>query len=502
MTGAIHGVTDGGFERECDVIVVGSGAGGAVAAANCVEAGLRTILLEAGPKVDTRHMTRDAPKFLARYYWEGGIRMIHGPSPIPSMQGRCLGGSTVVNSAIMYALPGYMRQRWVDEAGLDWATSDAFDRSFDRVLSRTGVGPTPLPAMGPRNLVVRDALTAVGIDNGPLPRAVVGCRGANDCLNGCATGAKQSVDRSWIPGAVAKGLEVYTCAPVERVLVKGRQVTGVTGRVMDPDGWVDRGAFTVRAPKVIMAAGVMATPCILQRSRINPRRQMGATLQMHLSGGVIGMMEESTDPWIGATQGWGAISKDVQGLKYESLWAPASLLAVRWGDVGLPWMRSLQQMRYAAPIAVVYAGRTSGSVKVKRNGLPSMKLSIPKAEGAPVLRAMRRAAEGLFGAGARSVYTALPGLPADLRANQTHLITDSGLGPKHISMTGNHVFCSTPMSTDARRGPVDEHGRVRDTQGLWITDSGVFPTPSAVNPAATVMAVSDYLTRRMVDLPT
>ena len=90
-----------GFDAEADAIVVGSGAGGAVAAANLAKGGLRTIVLEAGPRIRESEMTRDAPKFLARYFWEGGVRVIGGTSQIPSMQGRCLGGSTVVNSAIM-----------------------------------------------------------------------------------------------------------------------------------------------------------------------------------------------------------------------------------------------------------------------------------------------------------------------------------------------------------------------------------------------------------------
>ena len=99
-----------GFDLSCDVIVVGSGAGGAVAAANFAAAGLKTVVLEAGPQVRNEDMTRDAPRFLARYFWDGGLRLMTGSSAVPCMQGRCLGGSTVSNSAIMYKLPDWVRQ--------------------------------------------------------------------------------------------------------------------------------------------------------------------------------------------------------------------------------------------------------------------------------------------------------------------------------------------------------------------------------------------------------
>jgi choline dehydrogenase-like flavoprotein len=342
----------------------------------------------------------------------------------------------------------------------------------------------------------------MGIPNGPLPRAVIDCKGCGDCITGCFGGAKQSVDRSWVPAAVAAGLRVFTCAQVERVLTAGERAVGVSGQVVDIDGWVRRGAFTVHAPLVVMAPGVMATPCILIRSGINPGGRVGATLNMHLTGGVVAIMDEVVDPWVGASQGWGAIHPDIEGLKLESLWAAPSLIAVKWGGIGEAFLRQLQDIKHATLLACVYAGKTRGTVRPKRDGSPSMRLWIDDAEVRPIQRALKQAADGFLDVGAREIHSMIPGLKAPMvTKDDTAELVSPRIKARDISMTGNHVFGSVRMSADARRGPVDLDGRLRGVDGLYVVDTSIFPAPSQVNPQATVMVLADLITRRLAELP-
>jgi choline dehydrogenase-like flavoprotein len=498
----IHRSSDveGGFEASADAVVVGSGAGGAVAAANLARAGMKVIVLEAGPVVEPSDMTRDAPKFLARYYWEGGLRVIGGSAQIPSMQGRCLGGSTVMNSAIMLPLPRWVREAWVKEAGLDFLLEPAFDEAYARVFEQTKTQPTPMTVMGRRNLIARDAMEAIGLKSGPLPRAVDGCEGCADCITGCAGGHKQSVDRSYIPRAIEDGAEVYTCSPAERILVEGSRAVGVTGTVVDPFTHQQRGRFTVRAKKVVLAAGPVHTPVLLLSSGIHANHTAGSTLFAHLGGGIVGIMDEIVDPWIGATQGWGAVSEEIHGMKFESLWASPSLIMVRWGDVGLRFLERLGEIKHAAVIAVVYRGDVRGHVRPKWSGLPSMKLFIPDREAHVVLRGMKLIADALLKVGARFVYTGIPGTKEKMeREEDTRAMLDPNLRARDIPMTANHVFGSCRMSK-FEDGTVDLFGRVRGVDDLYITDASIFPSPSAVNPQATIMALSDMISRRLGEL--
>ena len=499
----IHELSDlrAGFEVSADAVVVGSGAGGAVAAANLTETGLRVVVLEAGPVVRPADMTRDGPRFMARYFWEGGLRMIGGSMQMPSMQARCLGGSTVVNSAIMFKLPDWVRDEWIRDEHLPGLRDAAFDRAFERIFERTRVQPTPLAVMGRRNRLVGEALAAAGLGGGPLPRAVQGCHGCADCTTGCHTGAKQSVDRSWLPGAVQGGAEVYTNATVDAVLTEGRRAVGVRGRVIDREGGEPAARFTVRAPRVLLAAGAMATPALLLRSGINPGKRVGATFYAHIGGAAAGYFDEPVEPWIGATQGWGAISPNIRGLKYESLWAPEPLILSRYGGLGRGLYDDLQKVRHMALIVSVYRARVRGRVKVRRSGTPVASMRVPDDEVATVMRGVKEAVDGLFAVGARGVSTSIWGMPAVFRSPaEVELLLTRRVRARDVPMTGNHIFGSCPMSADPRRGPTDPDGAVRGVDGLWLCDASVFPSPSAVNPQATVMALSDLITRRIADL--
>ncbi len=489
-----------GYEVEADVVVVGTGPGGAVSAANLAQAGLKVAVIEAGPLVRPEDMTRDAPRFLARYFWDGGLRMLGGSAPIPTMQGRCVGGSSVSNSAIMYKLPDWVRQEWIEHDGLTEFAGEEFDESFERIFAGTSTAPTPLDVQGPRNLSIRDALDAMNIPNNPLPRAVKNCAGCADCIVGCSSGAKQSMDRSYIPTAMIAGAKVYTHSHVDRVLMEGTRAVGVTGRVIDPRGYRTMARFTVRAPRVVLAGGTMHTPVMLQKSGIKHRGLVGGTLFAHISGGVVGIMDRPMHPWIGASQGWGAISEEIKGLKFESLWADPSVMLVKWGGFGQEFIQRLPQIGHATVGAVVYRGKCKGTVRANWDGSPRMRLYIPASEAQVVFRAMKIIADGLLKSGADNVFAGkIRGIPEEMRSESdtAHLLSNR-LKAIHLPMTANHVFGSVRMTGSERTGPVDQNGRVRGTEGLWVTDASTFPSPSAVNPQATIMAMSDMISRRMV----
>jgi choline dehydrogenase-like flavoprotein len=355
-----------------------------------------------------------------------------------------------------------------------------------------------MTVMGRRNLLMKEALEAAGIEGHPLPRAVAGCEGCGDCITGCHEERKQSVDRAYLPNLLHHGGEVMTCSVVDRVLVEGGRAVGVRGHVVDVESWRTTGEFTVRAPRVIMSAGVAHTPLILNDSGLGGGGLVGKTLYVHLTGGGVALMDELVEPWHGATQGWGAFSPDIRGLKYEALWAAPSLIAVNWGGLGAAWLRGLQEFRHSTVFALVYKGRVSGRVGRWPGGMPRLDIQIPKDEIRVLMRGMKAIVDGFLRIGARAVTTTVFGVPERMKTlKETEALLSDRIRPRDCHMTFNHMFGSCRMSADPRRGPVDLEGRLRGVEGVWVADASLFPGPSAVNPQATIMALSDVVSRRI-----
>ena len=488
-----------GFEVDCDVVVIGSGAGGAVAAENFSKGGLKTVLLEAGPRVEPGDMTRDAPKFLAKYFWDGGQRLVGGTVPSPSMAGRCLGGSTVMNSAIMYKLPAYVREEWANESNLSFLKSDAIDRAYERIFKKLKVTDTPMQVQGKRNLATKTALEVMGIRGNPLPRAVHNCHGTADCLTGCFVGHKPSVSRALLPGAHKSGCDIYTCSQVEKLLVDNDRVSGVEGFVIEPISYEKKHQFRVNAKLVIMAAGAVNTPHILLKSGIHSNHTIGKTFASHIGGGVISKYEEDMQPWVGATQGWGAMPEELPGLKFESLWAPTSVMTVKFPGIGVEYLKNLADIKKSTVTALLYRGRVFGSVKKAPGNKPAVNLYIPQSEIMPIMHGLKIAADGHLKTGAVSVFTSIGGIGSFKSTSETDYLLSGKIKARDLGMTLNHIFCSCPMSMAPGKGSVDYTGRVRGMKNLYICDASIFPSPSGVNPQATIMALSDMISRRLAE---
>lgn len=481
----------GGFEVTADVAVIGSGAGGAVAAATLAQAGLKVVVLEAGPEVRAADMTRDGPAFLSRYYWDGGVRLLRGSGMWPAMSGRAVGGSTVVNSAIVFPLPDRVRRAWIEEDGLTHLRGPALDKAYADIFTRLHVEPTPEDAWGTRNVLTRDILIQAGLTPKPLPRAVKGCRATGDCLTGCASGAKQSVDKNYLPLAYEHGARLFSCAHVRRIVMRGGRAEAVVGDVVDPVTQERVAGFRVNTPRVVVAAGAMHTPVVLKKSGITVGGRVGGTFQAHISSFALGVMPQTVDPWVGATQGYGAFSDRVPDLKFESLWAPSSLIGAEWGPSGPGMYELLADFKRALMIPLVYRGAVSGRVGTRWDGGPDVVLHVPDAEMHVVLRECKRIVDAMLELGAEYVYTGIHGVPEQIRSKaDSETMLSTKIRPRDVTMTANHTFGSCRMSADPKRRVVGLDGKVDGTENVWICDASVFPSPSAVNPQATVMALA------------
>jgi choline dehydrogenase-like flavoprotein len=494
---------DRDFSEEADVVVVGSGPGGAVVARELTDAGLRVVLIEEGPPFTPADYEIDGGLSMARTLREGGLRTTTG-TVMPTMQAVALGGGSLVNSAICNRAPDFVLDQWCGDFELEHTGADDLAPHYDAVGKYLGISPIPEDVQGRRNLLFREGCDALGYSSEPISRNVKGCRGSGECFTGCRSRAKQSMDITYVADALRGGASVLTSARVERIESDGRRATGVAGRIVAPFGGKPSHRFRVRAKAVVLAAGCMATPVLLQKSGglANRSGQVGRNLQFHPGVAVMGIFPDRVDPQFGATQGYQSRQFLRDGFKLETLWAPPAVLAVRMPGSGRALKERLADIPFSATWdAIGSCNRSLGRVEARRGTLdPKLVWHLDPGDAGILARALHVLAEIFFAAGARSIVPGVHGIPSELHSREeAEVLRTKTLRPGDLVLGGNHAFCTTRMHGDPGRGVVDELGRCHDLDNLWIADSGVFPRCPSVNPMWTIMALARRSAHALAD---
>lgn len=497
MSGSVRVFADyaGDVFESCEVVVVGSGPGGAVVAHELAAAGRDVVLLEEGPPFTPEDFVIDGALSMARTMREGGLRSTRG-FIMPTMQAVALGGGSLVNSAICVRSPESTLDAWCEQYRLERCTRADLDPYYDAVERFLGIAPTPDEVQGDRNLKFRDGCRALGWSCEPIARNVVGCRGSGECFTGCRSRAKQSMDISYVPAAIRAGARVLSSVRVERVLRWGhRRVTGVEGSIVRPFTGEVVGRVRVDARIVVLAAGCMATPVLLQRSGdlANSSGQVGENLQFHPGVAILGVFPDRTEPQFGATQGYQSLHFVREGFKMETLWAPPGVFAVRLPGFGLDLKRNLARIPYAAVYdSISSCNRSLGRVRARRGGLdPSLHWQLHPEDLRILANAMWAMAQVFFAGGATSILPGVHGLAEEMHSlDEARALLERDIRATDLTCSGNHVFSTTRMHGDGRHGVVDESGRCHDFDNLYVSDTGILPRSPSVNPMLTTMALA------------
>lgn len=493
---------------DCDVAVVGSGAGGGVVAGLLAEAGMEVVVLEKGGNPGSRDFTQIEGDMLSRYYLDGGLIMTQSGS-LPILAGSCLGGGTAINYTTSFPLPPATRGEWDRLSGLGLFSGPRFQRSLDRVAMRLDVG-TRWSTPGVRDQLLERGCRSLGWHVDVIPRNVTGCREGTECGYcgyGCRHGAKNSTARTYLAAAARTGARLVSGCEVQRVLVQGGRATGVEGTAAGPGGTTQH--VTVRAKIVVAACGSISTPALLKRSGLdNPA--IGRGLRLHPASGVAGIFPQRVEPWTGALQtrysDQFADSGDGYGAKFETAPIHFALPASGFGWASAVRHREdIARIAHLSLVGVLLRDRDPGRVAVARDGRPRVHYELSHHDVANVRRGLIGAAQVLAAAGATEVFslhtpparaaTAEPGWLA--RFGDT--MDRRGYTKCRMSYITFHQMASCAMGADPGRSVVGETGESHEVRGLYVADGSAFPTSSGVNPMITIMALADHVARGIIE---
>jgi long-chain-alcohol oxidase len=478
---------------ECDVAIVGSGAGGGTAAGVLSEAGLDVIVIEAGGYYDDADFDGSEAGALTNLYL--GAPQASDDQSVGLLAGSCLGGGTVVNYSTSFRTPEDVRSEWAGY-GVSAFTGDGYTASLDAVVARLGVNSehsTP----SSRDRKMHEACAALGWHVDRMPRNVRGCDQGENCGYcglGCRLGAKQSVVKTWLADAAQRGARLIVGARAERVLVSGGAARGVEARTRSGQ------RVTVRSRAVVSACGALHTPALLRRSGLrNPN--IGRHLKLHPATVVWGVFDEQLDPWEGTLQ---ALYSDQlanldggYGVKFETAPVhPHILLGFA------PWRSARQSlellgaMSHTTPMGVLLRDRDGGEVRVGRDGEPVVRYRLSDYDTRHLRAGVDGAARMLEEVGARRIYSSHAEWVAydpGARGSREQFMRDAdacGWGAGRCHLNSFHIMSSARMGGSPETSACNPRGETWDVKRLYVCDGSAFPTASGVNPMISIEAIA------------
>lgn len=490
----------GDLALDADVVVVGSGAGGGAIAAELAEGGRSVIVLEEGGHYTSKDFSLHAPTAMKKLYRNAGTAVIMGKPNIIFAEGRCVGGSTVINGGMSWRTPEKVLKRWQWEHGLTNFSAEALDPFFTKVEQRVSVGPQDPESVGRDAELMIEGANKLGYRWVPAMRNQKHCCGSNNCAFGCPTDAKQSVLVTYVPRLLAAGGRLYAGCRVERVTTDGHRANGVVARFRDPETGRRGPKLTVRAKVVVLACGAIQTPALLLRNRLaNSSDQVGRNFLCHPNSKVIGIYDRDIQSWKGTIQGNQIREFIDEGILITTSMVPPGLIAMSlpyFGARSLEVMRDYNKM-LAAGCLVEDTG--TGRVSLDPFGEPKMRYDVNDRDFDNLLRGVSLTAEILFASGAREVLLPFDSMERIRSVDEIKKIFQHKPPKDEVECLTVHAMGTTRMGVDKRSSVVDEHGESWDVPGLFVADASVFPGPIGVNPQITIMAFATRAGRFLLD---
>ena len=517
---------------EADVVIVGSGCGGAVVAAYLAERGLRVIVVDKGLYVRPEDMPMTQDFAMEQMFERLGFVPTSNLS-LAVLAGSGWGGGSTINWSATLEPRHYVRHAWATQYGVPYFRSSEFAQDLRSCAQRMGT-TTQIQHNKANSLLL------LGGQRSGQPVATVPQNNGDtlhycgQCHFGCPSGHKQSTVMTWLRDAAEHGAQFVVHCDIERVLVEGGQATGVVG------GGGGRGGGFKRNQGGAGSAGSINTPAILLRTpELRVNRQIGEHLHLHPVAFVHGFYEQPIDPWKGPIlssvsnaaelvdpSGWGARIEIMVS-------APSLFCALLPFDGALQHKKVAARYRYGFTMIVIVRDRDAGRVRLDKYGRALLDYSLSKFDEKSMLAGVLRATEIHASAGASMITTSqfqapwyeapqsgpseqpvvpetwMPGshkfetVPPQRSLTEPRFVAFQrqiekiGFQTLRVILGSAHQMSSCRMGAHPSSSACDPLGRVRGVDRLWVADGSSLPEASGANPMLTILGTARGTARNM-----
>ncbi|KAI9645833.1 hypothetical protein NHQ30_005268 [Ciborinia camelliae] len=520
---------------ETDVVIVGSGCGGAVCAKNLAEDGHKVVVVEKSYYYPPSQLPMSEAASGIHLFENGGVLM-NDDSSMSVLAGSNWGGGGTINWSASLQTQDYVRKEWAEDRGLKFFGSTDFQGCLDRVCQRMGVSAEHV-RHNHGNQVLMEGSRKLGYNVKPVPQNTGGHEHyCGHCSNGCGSAQKQGPVVSWLPDAAKAGAKFIEGFKVDHIIfdeadgkknavgVKGLWTSRNTrGGVDGPLSGKTVREVIVKAKKVIISTGTLWTPVILKNSGLtNP--QIGRNLYLHPVSMVGAVFPEDVKPWEAVPTGgiltsvcksFENLDSHGHGVKLEAAcMMPSFSLPTLNYPSGFTYKFKSLFYRHMNMFLSIARDRDTGFIYPdSKTGLPRISYTPSDFDRSHIMQGVIALAKICYVSGAREIHVTAQGInpfirspastssdsndPSSNPAFQTWLtrLSTTSTKPPASQFASAHQMGTSRMSTRPENGVVDPKGKVWGAENLYVSDASVFPSASGVNPMITNMAISDWISR-------
>ncbi len=489
---------------EADVIVIGSGAGGGVVAAELAMAGKSVIVLEKGGYNHEGNFTLQEAQAMPELFLNRGALATKDLGVI-MMAGSTLGGGTVVNWMTCFRTPEDVLAEWDQRSGLSGCfTGSQLQQSLAAVEQRISVN-SEYSQHNRQNQLLLDGATALGYHVGVVRRNAIGCeQRCGACNFGCRYGCNQSTMKTYLQDAYDHDARIIVHGSAERILIENGRAVGLKASVHD--GQTGKTSnVTIRARIVVIAAGALHSPALLLRSGLE-NAHIGRHLHLHPTAISVGVYPEKVYAWQGVLQSaYCDQFARLDGNYGYTLEVPPTHpglfgLATPWHSAR-EYREQMTRIAHLSSIIVLTRDKGEGAVRVDRAGDPVVEYVVSTYDRQHLLHGLRQGTRIHLAAGAETVislqnkHTYLEPCGHEAMRNRQlrefdRKIKRYGLSANRIVLFSAHQMGTCRMGVHPSTSVVDGYHQVHGTKGLFICDGSVFPSACGVNPMLSIMALA------------
>jgi len=464
---------------DTDVLVIGSGPGGATTAALLAEAGRQVLLVEEG---DHHHVDSTADHSIEQMdekWRHGGLTKAFGAPGVSYIEGRCVGGASESNAGLYHPPFPDVLAAWARDHDIEDFGADALAPFLEQVETEIGVSSRPV-SHGPASQALARGAETLGWRWTEIRRFWRYVEGSD----GTWSGQRRSMTETMIPRAVAAGCALMSGTRIDRLVCSGRVARTAQGWTRQGDQDVP---IEIRFGEVWVCAGAVQTPRLLRKSGL--RRQIGDTLTMNPMIRLAARFPDTVNvPALGVPVV--QIEEFKPAMTLGCSYSAVPHLAM-WLD-GTPTERErlLEEWEQMAVFYVKVSGEGRGSVRT----LPGLDETIVRqpvtdADLAHLGEGLARLSEALLAAGATEVFNPLSDGPS--LTDRAHAERFRGAVTRgNVTLSAIHLHSTCPMGRRAGFSATDSWGRLSAADNIRVNDSSLLPASPGVNPQGTIMAIA------------